>query len=243
MRRTHRCQRSVIWRADGAACEIASRKGRLRSRLTISMPGRASNQETRVGASRSGSRSMGACRSRSSKSVPKVRPFRKEKSSTPKTRGVDAPGLALWRTKRRRVSGLQGIPNCFARRAPASPPRASPIWQSASWRRHVLRARGAARRGKLFGEGRPGTQAVFAEKAPHLERETHLAPTGRQIDEGSPGATMYADSRCTAGGAERRFSSQTGQEGDHFIANDHALDDHSWEGRRKGSQAHRPILW
>jgi hypothetical protein len=106
---------------------------------------------------------MGTRRSRSSKMVPYVCPFNTAQSSTPKTRGPRTGPRGVSRTRRKSVSGLQGMPRRAANRAPASPPKANPRERSISCKRRVRCLRGKAKRGTCSVNVRRG-QAALAQK-------------------------------------------------------------------------------
>jgi hypothetical protein len=98
-----------------------------------------------VSAVRSGKRSTGRCCSRSTKMVPSPRPFRKAKSSSPRTRGAGWAGARGLRILRRTVSygaaGAGGWPSAHRLRRP---PRPRGHGESPSSARYAARARGHA---------------------------------------------------------------------------------------------------
>ena len=142
-----RCHRSAIWIACEALLRAAVAYSDARSRLMISTLGWLWSHCETVSTERSASRSIGTPRSQSQMIVPyRSRRFHAQ-SSIPITRGGGFGGNCCVRTNRKMVSGLPGNPSWSPNRAPASPPRANPIWQRASCNRVVNFARGRIKEG------------------------------------------------------------------------------------------------
>jgi hypothetical protein len=167
-----------------------------RSRATTPIPGRRRSQSASVSAVRSGSSSSARRRSRSTTMVPQVRPLRTARSSTPTTRGGSGSGGGRPRTRRSSAAALVAMARCRGRRAPASPPSATPTrpWASASLR--VRRARGPSR--EALGEGAAGAGRVAAVEPAHAQLDPDRPSERGQVGRATAVAAVDGPARPAA---------------------------------------------
>jgi hypothetical protein len=118
---TRSSRRSRTCWAAGAPSVTPRAYSVVRLRLRRVTPGWAQSQPARVSAVRSGQRSSGRSRSKSTSRVPLVRPRGMAQSSTPRMVGVALGGAGRWRTRRSRGSGLVSTGSVAPNRSPGKP--------------------------------------------------------------------------------------------------------------------------
>ena len=154
-----RWNRSATWVAWGAPAVAAFAYAAQRSRVITWTPGWAFSHASTAVPSRPGSRSITRPRSRSMRTVPYTRPFRRAKSSMPTNRYAGSGPSGAVVTRRSRVSPLVGTCNSSATREPGSPPRANPRTRCRSASRAVVWAWASATpvsRSQNRRRGQPG---------------------------------------------------------------------------------------
>ena len=104
--------------------------------------------------------------------------------------GLEWAGIGAARTRRSRVAGLVGSRRRAASRAPAFPPRATPIARRAVTSRWVLRRIGATRSGRRSVKIRRAQVAIAADEFPDRELEADGARPPGEVRQVALIATM-----------------------------------------------------